>query len=61
MGYTPTIKYLKINAIPTIFADSKPTKVRKNKEERKEKLEKKEVSKCLFYFYYQQNHLFLSD
>lgn len=53
--------YLKDNAIPTIFADSKPTKVRKNKEERKQKLEKKEVSKFLFYFDYKQNHLFLGD
>ena len=39
MGYTLTRK-----------SDSKPTKVRKNREERKQKLEKKEVSKCLFYF-----------
>ena len=29
MGYKPTRKYLKVNAIPTIFADSKPTNVRK--------------------------------
>ena len=60
MGYTTTKKYLKDDAIPTTFVDSKPTKVRKNTEERKQKLEKKEVSKCLFYFYYKQNHLFLS-
>jgi hypothetical protein len=59
MGYIPTRKYLKDDAIPTIFADSKPTKVRKNTEERKQKLEKKEVSKCLFYFIINQIIYFL--
>jgi hypothetical protein len=59
MGFTPTRKYLKDDDIATIFADSKPTKVRKNREERKQKLEKKEVSKCLFYFYYNKIIYFL--
>jgi hypothetical protein len=39
---------LKDDATPTIFIDSKPTKVRKT-QERKQKIEKKEVSKCLLF------------
>ena len=48
MGYTPKYKHLKPDAIPTIFADSKPRKRRELSEKRIEKKHREEeISKLL--------------
>lgn len=43
MGYTPKRKLLKEDALPTIFDDSKPKKIRESSSKRYEKKEKQEV------------------
>ncbi|XP_048736547.2 uncharacterized protein LOC125651811 [Ostrea edulis] len=43
MGYTPKRKLLKEDALPTIFDDSKPKKIRESSSKRYEKKEKQEL------------------
>jgi hypothetical protein len=43
MGYTPKRKLLKEDAVPTIFDDSKPRKIRESSSKRSQKKEKEEV------------------
>ena len=43
MGYKPKRKYLNDDAVPTIFADSKPQKARKTSNERIQRQENKQV------------------
>ncbi|XP_062578783.1 uncharacterized protein LOC134240731 [Saccostrea cucullata] len=47
MGYTPKRKQLKEDAVPTVFDDSKPEKIRKTSLKRSEKRDKQELIRSL--------------
>ncbi|XP_062599441.1 uncharacterized protein LOC134260934 [Saccostrea cucullata] len=47
MGYTPKRKQLKEDAVPTVFDDSKPEKIRETSLKRSEKRDKQELIRSL--------------
>ena len=51
MGYTPKCRYLKKDAVPTIFKDSKPPKKRVASERRQEKKNRKQVKYLHYNFF----------